>query len=319
MRGGTLPVHLLLLGAPSGGKSYTVQTVLRLLPPEAYHVIDAGSPRVLIYDDAELRHRAVVFGEADSLPAGEDNPAASAIRSLLQDHHLHYKVTVRDSETGDFTVRDVIKDGPSVLITTATRKLGEQLDSRLFLLVVPDDQHQLLAALDTQAELELHGAAEPSDAVIAYQALLQGLAPWDVIVPFVREITDHIGRTPAGSRVLRDFQRLLSLVKSTAVLRHAHRRRDGQGRLVAEVADYAAVYELVGDVYAASVTGVGQRIGQVVEAVVYLKEFGVEEVTATRVGEHLGINKMAASRRIKAALRGAGSLTARNARTSQWT
>jgi len=56
-----------LPGPASAGKSYTVQTCTRLLRPEAYHVIDASSPRVMIYDDAELRHRVVIFGEADSL------------------------------------------------------------------------------------------------------------------------------------------------------------------------------------------------------------------------------------------------------------
>ena len=99
-RRGSMPVHILLLAASSVGKSYALQTALALHPAEAYHVIDAGSPRVLIYDTADLRHRAVIFGEADSLPAGEDNPAASAVRNLLADGRLHYKVTVRDPETG---------------------------------------------------------------------------------------------------------------------------------------------------------------------------------------------------------------------------
>jgi hypothetical protein len=96
MRTGSMPVHLLLHGSPSAGKSYTLNVVLQLLPVEAFHFIDAGSPRVLIYDAAPLQHRVVVFSEADSLPAGEDNPAASAIRNLLQDHRLHYKTTIKD-------------------------------------------------------------------------------------------------------------------------------------------------------------------------------------------------------------------------------
>jgi hypothetical protein len=112
MRQGTMPVHLLLLGPASAGKSYSLGTILGLLPEEAKHVIDAGSPRTLIYDNTPLQHRVLVFGEADSLPAGEDNPAASAVRNLAQDNHLHYAVTVRDPETGDFTVRHIEKPGP---------------------------------------------------------------------------------------------------------------------------------------------------------------------------------------------------------------
>ncbi len=100
MRDGAMPVHLLIMGISSSGKSYTLRLVLFLFPAEAYHVISAGSPRTIIYDDTDLQHRLLVFGEADSLPAGEDNPAASAIRNLLQDHCLNYEVTIRDADTG---------------------------------------------------------------------------------------------------------------------------------------------------------------------------------------------------------------------------
>ncbi|GIW10815.1 MAG: hypothetical protein KatS3mg061_1872 [Dehalococcoidia bacterium] len=126
MRRGAMPGHLLLLGPPSADKSYTLAVVLLLLPPEAVHIIDAGSPRVLIYDDADLWHRVVFLSEADSLPASEDNPAASALRDLLQGHTLHYKVTVRDPDTGAFTVHEIEKPGPTLLVTTAVKSLGPQ-------------------------------------------------------------------------------------------------------------------------------------------------------------------------------------------------
>ena len=84
MRHGAMPAHTVLIGPPSAGKSFAVRTALSLLPSEAYYEIDAGSPRVLIYDETDLRHRALVFSEADSLPASEDNPAASAVRNMLR-------------------------------------------------------------------------------------------------------------------------------------------------------------------------------------------------------------------------------------------
>ena len=104
---------------------------------------------MLIYDDADLRHRVVVFGEADSLPAGEDNPAASAIRNLLQEHQLKYKVTVRAPKTGDYQVRELVRPGPTVLFTTAVRRLGPQMDTRVFTLDVPDGLDQVQQALAT--------------------------------------------------------------------------------------------------------------------------------------------------------------------------
>lgn len=304
VRPGGMLVHLLLVGPPSAGKSYTVKIILGLMPPEAYHTIDAGSPRALIYDNADLRHRVLVFGEADSLPAGEDNAAASAVRNLLQDGHLHYLLTVRDPETGDFTVREIQKPGPTVLITTATRKLGEQLDSRLFSIDIADDQEQIRQALLTQASLELHGSREPDPALIAYQAYLQSCVPWDVVVPFADALARRVGASPAASRVLRDFARLLSLIKAVTVIRHTSRTRDREGRLIAEHADYATVYDLLNEVYVASASGASDKIREAVAAVAELKRSGRDPITVVMVGEQLGINKMAASRRVKTALQG---------------
>ncbi len=295
--------HLLLIGPPSAGKSYTLKLVLILLPPEAFHVIDAGSPRVLIYDSADLQHRVTVFSEADSIPTQEDNPAASAIRNLLQDHRLHYQVPVRDPETGDFVVRDIDKPGPTVLITTAVKRLGSQLDSRLFILDVPDDSEHVRQALRVQAGIELDGASEPNADLIAYQAYLQSMAPWDVVVPFARELSEAIGRSASAPRILRDFQRLLSLVKAVTVLRHPHRARDAKGRLVADIDDYRAVFDLMGDMYEASSTGASKAVRAVVGAVAALRAEGQSPVSVTMTANKLGLNKGSVSRCVRVALR----------------
>lgn len=303
-REGSMPPHLLLLGIPSAGKSYAVTITLRLLPKEAYHTIDAGSPRVLIYDAADLKHRVLIFGEADSLPKGEDNPAASAIRNLLQDHFLHYKVVVKNPDTGKFETQAIAKPGPTVLITTAVRRLRTQLDTRLFTLQVRDDHGQVRAALRTQAQVELHGIVEPNPALIAFQGYLQALAPWEVLVPFADRLSQAIGQSSAAPRILRDFARLLSLVKSVAVLRHQQRRRDGRGRLIADLADYQTVYDLVGEMYAATISGADQRIRAAVEAVsALLGEQGrVGGITVTQVARRLGISVPAASARLRTAI-----------------
>ena len=265
---GFMPVHLLLLGPASSGKSYALRVVLAHMPPEAFHTIDAGSPRTLIYDDADLEHRVAVFGESDSLPAGEDNPAASAIRNMLQDHYLHYAVTVRDPETGDFAVREISKPGPTTMITTSTRRLGHQLDTRVFTLEVPDDHAQICHALRAQTRLELAGRpSDPDPALLAFQQYLQAMAPWDVIVPFAEQITDRLTSQPGETRVMRDYPRLLSLIKAVTVLRHGHRQRDAAGRWIAELEDYAEVFRLVADVYKASSSGAGPKIRQVVRVV----------------------------------------------------
>lgn len=302
MRSGSMPVHLLLISQASGGKTFTLRVVLNHLPGEAVHIIAAGSPRVLIYDDVDLRHRAVIFGEADSLPAGEDNPAASAIRNLLQDHQLHYRVTERNPETGQFTVREVRKDGPTVLITTSTRSLGDQLDTRMFTLPIDDSKAKIAAALMAQADAELSGTPPPDEALISFQAYLQAQAPWDVVVPFVKPLASIIAKRVNAPRILRDFARLLSLVKTVTVLRHAHRKKDDRGRLIAEINDYATVFELTKHMFEATISKATKEIRETVAAV---KEMltSREPVTATTLAAKLGIDRGTASRRVQAAIR----------------
>ena len=302
---GSMPCHVLILGPASIGKSYTASVALDLLPGEAKHTIDAGSPRVLIYDDAELQHRLLCFGESDSLPAGEDNPAASAIRGLLQDNRLHYQVSVRDRETDQFVVRDIDKPGPTAFLTTSTKRLGYQLDTRLLTVEVADDAGQIRAALTMQATLELGGPplVPHRDALLAYQSYLQSLAPWRVVIPFVRELSDALGAQPSlEGRLMRDLAKLRSLIKAVAILRHLHREHDGSGRLVATLEDYASVYGLVAESYRAT-SGASEKVRLVVETVGVLLA-GCECVSQSQIAKHLSLSKSTVSGRVNAALRG---------------
>jgi len=305
MRPGAMPVHLLLTGPSSGGKSYTLGVVKTLMPTDGYRVIDAGSPRVLIYDEAPLKHKALVFGEADSLPAGEDNPAASAIRNLLQDHHLHYEVTIRDRETGNYTTKKIDRDGPTVLITTSTRPLGDQLMTRFFTLELGDSREQISAALETQAGLETKGIPCPDAGFVAFQSYLQLKVPVKVTVPYAEELAAGMAKMASAPRILRDFARLMSLIKVVALIRQHQRRLDSEGRIVAELADYETVRELVNDMYIDSSTGATGDIRKLVEVVITLdtKRAEGERITNTTLSRHLNIGVMQVSRRAKRAIK----------------
>lgn len=306
MRTGAMPVHLLLRGLPSAGKSYTLKLVLNLLPSEAYHIIDAGSPRALIYDKEDLKHKVVIFSEADSLPAGEDNPAASAVRNLLQDGNLHYAVAIKNPGTGEYVVKEIAKAGPTTMITTSTKRLGDQLESRMFLLDIPDDDGQIKSALLAQAGLELYQPADIDDALIAFQSYLQLSSPWHVFVPCAEAIAKAIGKAPGlNSRITRDYARLISLIKSAALLNMARRETDGQGRVIATVEDYQLVHSLVGDMYTASLTGAGQAIRETVQAVTELiEDEELQKVTVADVAKKLGLSKPAAKARVYKAIGG---------------
>jgi hypothetical protein len=121
-------------------------------------------------------------------------------------------------------------------------------------------------------------------------------------VPFADSLAEHVGRQPNAPRILRDYSKLLALIKAVAVLRHTRRHCDAAGRLVAVLADYQAVYDLVREAYATSASGASTRIRETVQAVVELRRIGI--VRVQDVADRLGIHKSSASRRVQEAIAG---------------
>lgn len=302
---GAMPSHMLLISVPGAGKNFVVNNVAWLMPENAWYQIDAGSPRAWIFDDEPIRHRVIVFEEADSLPSNEkeDNPAASALRTLLQKGEMKYSQTVKDETGGGHRTKHYYRPGPAVLITTSTRRFPPQMDSRVFTLDVRDDQKQIQAALKAQADTELYGRPEPDPALVAFQSYLQAKAPWSVVVPYVHALRILISRTVGlSSRMNRYFSRILALIKSVAILRHRHRRKDGRGRLKATINDYKIVYGLLDGLDEGTATGAAQAIREVVEAVAKVRQSPRIGVNLTKVAEHMKLSLPTVSGRVKRAV-----------------
>jgi len=198
-------------------------------------------------------------------------------------------------------VLHIIREGPSVLLTTYTKRLPAQIDSRLFTIDVPENMAQIRAALAAQGKAEVFGRGKPDEYLIAFQALIQAKAPWRVVVPFAPRLAELIADRPAAPRILRDYQRILSLIKSATVIRHQHRQTNELGSLVAQIEDYQTVYDLVGEM-CESTAGVSPDVRESVEVVKALQDTGQQRITATMVSVELSIGKKTASRRLSVAL-----------------
>lgn len=307
LKTGGMLAHLLLTGPSGIGKSYCWIVIRNLLPQDSYIEIHAGSPRALIYGDDDLEHKVLIFSEADSMPKGENNSPASAIRNLLQDGRLSYEVTIRDEQTGLFKAHKIEREGPTVLITTSIKPLGEQLGTRLFTLELASDKDQVRAALNMQAARELEDIpANPDDALIAFQSYLQALTPWEVVIPYAPILAEKISTLIMAPRIQRDFERLLSFIKSVTILRHNHRQKDNAGRLIATLDDYATVRALVAEMYEDTVSGTSVRLKQIVEKVNELasnQDSQTKGITASSIAKALDLSKPTASRAINKAVK----------------
>ena len=286
-------VSLVVKGPSSAGKSYLIESVLRLFPESACHVLSAFSERALIYDDAPLAHRMLVIYEAAGM-AGDLQ--TYIVRSLLSEGCVRY-ITVEKGKDG-LKPRTIERQGPTGLITSTTAiHLHPENETRMLSMTISDSSEQTAAVLLMQAD----GVPMPPD-----------LEPWvqlqdwlsqggnAVVIPYAGSLARAI--PPVAVRLRRDFPTLIALVKAHALLHQQHRDRDADGAVVATIEDYAVVRELVADLIAEAVEqSVPETVRETVAAVSDLTLSG-GETTVTKVADALKLEKSAASRRIKTAL-----------------
>ena len=141
------PVSVAIKGPSSGGKSYTVEVVLKFFPTTAYWERTAMSDRALAYSDEDFSHRHLVIYEA----AGMTSDFASyLIRSLLSEGRIRYEL-VEKTEDG-MRPRLIEKEGPTgLIVTTTATRLHPENETRLLSLAVKDTPEQTNAILHALA------------------------------------------------------------------------------------------------------------------------------------------------------------------------
>jgi hypothetical protein len=142
------PVSVAVKGPSAGGKSFMVETTLRLFPPQAFHAMTAMSEKAVAYSNEPLKHRMLVIYEA----AGMNSEFGSyLIRSLLSEGRLRYE-TVEKTREG-LVPKVIEREGPTGLITTTTAlRLHPENETRLLSLSVTDTQEQTRAVFSALAE-----------------------------------------------------------------------------------------------------------------------------------------------------------------------
>ena len=173
-------------GHSASGKSYTVETVTRFFPPEAYLEFTAMSERALVYSNEEYAHRTLVVYEVTALREGvEDDMTSYFVRSLLSEGRIDYEVTVRDKD-GGFTTKKIVKEGPTNLVFTTTKtRVHAENETRILSLATDDSREQTARVL-----LELADESNGDGDLEPWRDLQRWLADAEhrVTIPYARQL-----------------------------------------------------------------------------------------------------------------------------------
>lgn len=294
------PASATVKGPSSAGKSHLVAEVASFFPPEATFALSAMSERALAYSEEPLSHRTMILYEAAGLSG---DFATYLLRSLLSEGRVRYE-TVEKTGQG-LRARLIEREGPTGLIVTTTAvHLHPENETRMLSIPVTDTQQQTRAVFHALAD-ETPRAVD----LAPWHALQTWLSTGErrVTIPFGYELADRVAAVAV--RLRRDFGLVLTLVRAHAILHRATRETDTEGRIMATLADYAAVRDLVADLVAEGVEAtVPPTVRETVVAVTEAlggglsSQIGDRTTTVREIARRLKIDRSAASRRINAAV-----------------
>jgi hypothetical protein len=289
------PLNVNFVAPSSTGKNKAMNSARELIPEEAYHYLSAGSQRALIFSDEDFQHRVVVIAEADSI--ADEGSAGSAMRALAEDNKLVYEVT--EKIDGKHNTRSIHKDGPTGLITTSTKPLARQMNTRVLEVSISDGPKQTRDIVHAHARAVMPGALSKLPTVTPFldvQRWLEQTGECRVVIPFADVLADLV--LVHEVRMRRDFLQLLTVIQTSALLHQTQRERTTDGEIIARLEDYKIARWLLSAVFdAISEDGLTPAVRATVEAL----NTG-EIISQAELVTRLGLAKGTVSERVKIAV-----------------
>jgi energy-coupling factor transporter ATP-binding protein EcfA2 len=238
------PLSVLIVSQSASGKSFLVDCVKKLMPPEEVVCVTSLSDQALNYID-DLTHKFLILGEAVHGEVVEHQ-----IREMLSGKELSRLVTVKDAETGKMQSK-VIRTPVIVssVMSTTNNHINPENASRCFVVNTDESKSQTARIHEHQRQkysLERLKTGPASVAQIirthqAAQRLLESVAVVNDFAPLL-DFPVHL------MRLRRDHDRFLDLIACVCFLRQFQKQREISGGLSfirCDLEDYEVAWKIM--------------------------------------------------------------------------
>lgn len=234
------PLSVIVQGSSSSGKSFSVEAVSELFPPEEKVVAQQMTPQSLFYlPPGSLRHKFVVCGERSRVEDDSTADATRALREMISAGVLRKLLPVKGAD-GRMTTERIESEGPIAFVESTT--LGQIFDedrNRCVLIHTDETESQTRRILFALAG---HRSKRSAEAIERQHAMQRLLKSQTVLVPYATRLAEALPAEKVECR--RAFGHLLTCIRSSALLYQRQRSID-EGCIVANESDYATAYSLL--------------------------------------------------------------------------
>jgi len=253
------PISVIVMSESAAGKSYLIDTVKKLIPPEDVVSMTSLSEQALNYlPEDGLKHKFLVMGEAVHSEVVEHQ-----IREMLSAHELSRLVTSKDEKTGQMTSKLVRKEViVSAVMSSTDYDLNAENVSRFFVINADESDTQTDRIYQLQRKgQQLKSVYEKKTRlpeVIKVHHAAQRLLQQRLIINPLAEFLDF---PKSMMRLRRDHGRFLELISSICHLRQFQKEEkesEGVKYIECDLTDYELAYRIIKETLASSMNSIPQ-------------------------------------------------------------
>jgi hypothetical protein len=240
------PLAAIVQGQSSSGKSFTVERVAKLFPPEAVVLATQMTPQALFHaPPGSLSHRWVVAGERSRIENDDRAEATRALREMLSGGRLTKMMPAKvDGEIQTVTIE---QEGPIAFVESTTSARVFEEDANRCIMLSTDERRSQTKTIMRRLALVASGKirSDESRVVARHHAMQRLLERRSIVIPFAERLAELLEVFADRVECRRAYPMLLALVQASTLLHQRQRKTDQDGRLIAEPADYAVAARLL--------------------------------------------------------------------------
>jgi hypothetical protein len=240
------PLSGRIQGPSASGKSYPLEKVAQLFPPEDVILATQMTPQALFHmRPGALAHKFIVGGERSRLEDDSRAEATRALREMISSGRLSKLMPVK-GEGGLIQTERIEQEGPIAFIETTTLTKVFDEDANRCLPLQTDERREQTRKVYRAVAARYEGNYDKDkvEQIIAWHRTLQRLLqPVEVVVPFARRLVELLPDDRVEGR--RAVGLLLGGVAASALLFQFQREHDERGRVLATEEDYKLVKKLL--------------------------------------------------------------------------
>jgi len=301
------PLSVIVQGASASGKSFIIETVAKLMPPEALIQAHDFSDQALYYlPNGSLKHKVVISGERVQEYRSKDGYAednTKAFREMVGSGELRKAVAVKGPD-GKLTTALIYQPGPiSFIESTTATNIHDEDATRLLPLVTDESAGQTRKIVEAQrrkAKGQTVSESKRREIIERHHTMQRLLKPLAVRIPY----SDNILLPETKIVTRRTNEQFFSAIRSVALLRQFQKRNDAveQNHIDADEIDYEIVYRVIKGVLNRKYSPVNQQSRDLLQTI--LEQTGpeadgkYEDFTQQNCGDWSGVSNTTVRRRL---------------------